>query len=325
MERSADKEVVIHTFPVGEFNDKYFLTDCLFVTTHKEWDEIGKYLTKESFIYSEGYPGYKIELWELYHTALILEADFKTLEFIDDHGNKTPLKYLQQGVRMARNKDRLEEIFNQLAMYRRFEVEDHEELVVDPVTTDKNGYYGAENFWLVDQWLLPVGENDVERCRNENQKGLEKALAENTELFQHILQAKKFYCTVGYNGLMFRISFEENTEPWNPKVIIELEFGGNKGPKMRRQLYKPQPDWNKLNQATAALNKKDQAEKMVLDNFVQMIKDQQTSFKGEIRSNQWQNPERYGKTKCSLKHFLYEFLPSLTKENYKAELENIFV
>lgn len=315
MEVSYSETIVVKTFETGEHNGFALIEDCLFAVDRKEWEEIGRYLKPNSESSTDDYPHYIIRLWDLYHTARvrIVEKDDKLIDFLMDYGNKKALYHLRKGIRVAKNITRISSVFDELTLFHKLQIES--DFDVDPVSNNKlDPDIRFEKYWLIEKWQLPMSETDVEKCKVSNEPLVKKAIEDFTCLLQFILSAKYLCCIINCNGLKFKIRFVEGTCPWNPQIRIQLFFKSEEK-ETKKLLKNTGPDTLNLLRVNAKAGST-----ISLDELCAKIKPME--LKDSIF--QWNNPARFGKVTCNLKYFMETFLPSLTRENYKGKLEEVF-
>jgi|SRR5579885_245931 len=291
------KEISDHDIAVGE---------CLFVVEKTEWEHLGKHITKESFTYTKSHCCEKeIRLYDLYHRAQIFQADERTINFLLENGIDTALKYLRKGTRQSRNRENLYNIFNKLAIFREMEnfpCEYH--IVIDFVSISKSSYFGIEKDETVLAWKLPSKAEEVKECQEFNSKLLEEALKENRNTLISILNAKRFWCDLGVSDIDFKITIPDDTCLWDPVITVKAKYSKSI--------------------INAALNSRLASLASRSDNQNELyIKPELIEPKNDTRWDWPPFPMSYEKN-VNMKYFLGEFLPSLTKENYKEQLDKFF-
>lgn len=203
------------------------LCASIFAVEKKEWEEFGKHIDRKTTTHQRGPDDceHEINLYELYSTAQTFEADENTIAFLSTNGIDNALKCLRRGTRVSRNKERLHEIFDKLALFR--EIEKCKDASFDSVSFSKTGYYGIEQDETVLAWKLPTCPEEVSACKEFNEKLLEEALKRHSRSFGLILNAKKFWCHTTLLGVFVRIYIPDDVCLWDHDVNIAIDHNVN--------------------------------------------------------------------------------------------------
>lgn len=223
----SDKYIVVKTQKQETCCD-FLIGESIFVVEKEEWEELGKHITKNTFVETKIGHGHEIDLFELYHRAQILKADETIISFVSANGIIDALKYIRRGTRISRNTKNLYKIMNKLALFREFEKSceeenEEEKPTFDSVSIKSGSYYGIEKDETVLAWKLPSGPEDIVNCEKFNKDLMEKALKKPSRTLEIILNAEKFWCNTTLHHVFLRVSIPDEICLWNPDVIITID------------------------------------------------------------------------------------------------------
>jgi hypothetical protein len=228
----TDKVVIKSVVSAEACNHEFTVGHNMFVVSLAEWKSFEPYLKMGESYYEDNEMPF--DLYDIYKSAQIIDAEESVLDFIEEHGEELHLTYIRLFIQKEKKKADIYGIIERIALLPqiRLFLEQITKLDINfPNLHRSEGVLSfkiripileSNNFnYLLQYWIVPNSEQDIERIRQRN---IENFSSFGYEDKRRILAYDDYSLYMEFPGYAIKISVAENQPSTLYNVFVKIEL-----------------------------------------------------------------------------------------------------